>query len=452
MKKSFFLSLLIVLSVGTFSQWVVDYDPYLTTPYYINVVDTGTIWCLGYTSGWWDTVEVMTKTPEFGWQWGNGNDLPTGIQFLSIAGLNSTTAFVGDFYGRIYKTTNYGWNWSVIINAGSNYYVTDIKFSKVNKNVGYIFCCRNDNVAGIFKIYKTTDYGTTWQLFTPYFGNNVIGNKPQICVTDSNHAWIGLWCLSQNCPFVQIAYTTNGGADWLISNVDTGRRGILSVVFSFDNQYGIATTYKGITPHNLLISTNGGENWNLHDTLPSGLILSFITVPETSVWYVNGYTVFPNSTVKSYIYKSSNNGLNWLEMTSEDSTYDISDMDAVKLNGNIFAWAAYPGKVLKLVDTAIVIGINNNGSVIPDNFGLLQNHPNPFNPVTRIFYDIPKSSHVILTVYDVHGRELRKLVNEIKGTGRYSVEFVGTNLASGVYFYRLEAEKFSASKKMVLIK
>jgi len=453
MKKTFFLSLLIVLTAGTFSQWVVDVDPYHPYPYFVNVVDTGTIWCLGYNSGWWDDVELITKNQEYGWMWGNGNDLPTNIQYLSIAGINSTTAFVGDLYGHIYKTTNYGWNWSLIINAGSNYMVTDIKFSKVERNAGYIFCCRNDYAPAVSKIYKTTDYGNTWQLFTPYFGIVGFANKPSTWVTDSEHAWIGLWCLSQNCPSAQIAYTTNGGMNWQISNVESGRTGIQAIAFSYDNQYGIATTYKGMTPHNLFISTNGGENWNLKDTLPSGNILSFITVPETSVWYVNGYTVLPDTTIKSYIYKSSDNGLDWLEMTSEDSANVISDLDAVKLNGNIYAWATCSGKVLKLVDTAVVIGINNNGSVIPDRFGLFQNYPNPFNPNTTIEFDIPNSTNVTIKIYDVLGKIVAVLANnDFKNAGSYKVTWNASTFSSGVYFYRLTAGDFSNTRKMTLIK
>lgn len=434
------------------SQWVVDYDPNLVSPYYISVVDTGTVWCLGYT-GYWDNIEVMSKTPQLGWMCCMGNDLPVNVRYTCIAGINDTTAFVGDSFGRIYKTTNYGFNWSVILNAGNNYSVIDIKFSKVNRNAGYIFCARNDYGAGVFKIYKTTNYGNTWQLFTPYFGNITIDNKPQVWVTDADHAWIGLWCISQNCPYVQIAYTTNGGINWLTSNVESGRQGIQSVAFSYDNQFGIATSFKLWTPNNLLISTNGGLNWNFSDTIQGGNVLSFITVPESSVWYMNGMALYPDTTSEPYIYKSSNNGVNWIKMTSEDSIYTISDMDGVKLNNKIYMWAAYPGKVLKLVDSAVVIGINNEGSIIPDKYKLEQNFPNPFNPNSIIRYAIPKNSYVTIKIYDLQGREISVILNnEFKSAGKYSVNFNGVNFASGVYFYRIEVGDFVQSKKMVLVK
>ena len=85
-------------------------------------------------------------------------------------------------------------------------------------------------------------------------------------------------------------------------------------------------------------------------------------------------------------------------------------------------------------------GKNSNTIFIPQAFNLSQNYPNPFNPVTKINYDIPKNSMVKIIIYDILGREVMKLVNnEFKQPGRYVVEFNGTNLASGVYFYRIEA-------------
>ncbi len=98
-------------------------------------------------------------------------------------------------------------------------------------------------------------------------------------------------------------------------------------------------------------------------------------------------------------------------------------------------------------------GKNANTIFIPQVFHLSQNYPNPFNPLTKINYDIPQNSIVKLTIYDILGREVIKLVNnEFKQPGRYVVEFNGTNLASGVYFYRIEANDFIDSKKMVLVK
>jgi hypothetical protein len=88
---------------------------------------------------------------------------------------------------------------------------------------------------------------------------------------------------------------------------------------------------------------------------------------------------------------------------------------------------------------------------------LEQNHPNPFNPTTTIHYTLPAREHARLTVFDADGRRVRSLVDEVQGAGRHEATWDGRNqngtaVGSGVYFYRLTAGKFSASKKMVLLK
>ncbi|MCE1165619.1 MAG: T9SS type A sorting domain-containing protein, partial [Bacteroidetes bacterium] len=98
-------------------------------------------------------------------------------------------------------------------------------------------------------------------------------------------------------------------------------------------------------------------------------------------------------------------------------------------------------------------GVNN---VIPKTYELYQNYPNPFNPSTKIAFDLPQDGKVKLVIYDILGRQIKTLVdNELRTAGKYTIEFNGSNLASGIYFYRLQVEgvsKFTAVKKMVLIK
>ena len=83
---------------------------------------------------------------------------------------------------------------------------------------------------------------------------------------------------------------------------------------------------------------------------------------------------------------------------------------------------------------------------------LKQNYPNPFNPTTTINYSIPKTCFVTLKVYDMLGKEVTTLVNEERRTGNYKVDFDGSYLPSGVYFYRMQAGNFSETKKLVLLK
>lgn len=95
------------------------------------------------------------------------------------------------------------------------------------------------------------------------------------------------------------------------------------------------------------------------------------------------------------------------------------------------------------------IAININ---LPKKFDLQQNYPNPFNPVTNIKYNLPKDVFVKIKIYDILGREIKTLVNEFKQAGSYLISFNGSEFASGVYFYRIEAGSFIQVKRMVLVK
>jgi hypothetical protein len=98
------------------------------------------------------------------------------------------------------------------------------------------------------------------------------------------------------------------------------------------------------------------------------------------------------------------------------------------------------------------LGINSNNTEVPRNYFLSQNYPNPFNPTTTINYGIPVAGNVTLKVYDLLGREISTLVNEIKQPGIYSVNFDASNFASGVYIYKMETDGFTAFKKLSVIK
>lgn len=100
----------------------------------------------------------------------------------------------------------------------------------------------------------------------------------------------------------------------------------------------------------------------------------------------------------------------------------------------------------------IATGIKGNKAGPPVSFELSQNYPNPFNPTTVIEYAVPGAAHVSLKIYNVLGQEIETLVNKNQQVGRYSVDFDGSRLASGVYFYRLAAGNRAITKKMLLVK
>ena len=99
-----------------------------------------------------------------------------------------------------------------------------------------------------------------------------------------------------------------------------------------------------------------------------------------------------------------------------------------------------------------VVSVGEEGDGIPGSLSLAQNYPNPFNPVTNIRYQLPAQSHVMLKVFDVLGREVATLVNGVEEPGYKEVQFNGSNLSSGMYFYRLQAGSFVDVKKLLLLR
>ncbi|MEO6694675.1 MAG: T9SS type A sorting domain-containing protein, partial [Ignavibacteria bacterium] len=136
--------------------------------------------------------------------------------------------------------------------------------------------------------------------------------------------------------------------------------------------------------------------------------------------------------------------------TSEARSYSFNERAAtgnynyrlkqIDFNGNHAYYA---------LENEVIVGV-------PSAYALSQNYPNPFNPTTKIDYDLPYDGNVSITLYDLTGREVSKLVNEAKTAGYYTLQFNASNLSSGMYFYRISAEgnsnSFVTSKKMVLIK
>ncbi|MCX6162194.1 MAG: T9SS type A sorting domain-containing protein [Ignavibacteriae bacterium] len=110
-------------------------------------------------------------------------------------------------------------------------------------------------------------------------------------------------------------------------------------------------------------------------------------------------------------------------------------------------WNWAPNKILVIKTPT---GVGNNTT--PVYYSLDQNFPNPFNPVTKISYDVASLSKVTLTVFDILGNKVATLVDKKQEAGSYTVDFSGTNLSSGMYLYKIEAGGFTAVKKMTLVK
>jgi hypothetical protein len=126
--------------------------------------------------------------------------------------------------------------------------------------------------------------------------------------------------------------------------------------------------------------------------------------------------------------------------------------------GGYFWWyykqdcVPYTNSLWTVLNSAMTTLTGIVSNEIPVETYLGNNYPNPFNPVTKIEYAIPKTGLVTLKIYNNLGREISTLVNEIKSAGKYSFDFNANNLASGIYYYKLTTENFSDVKKMILLK
>jgi hypothetical protein len=190
----------------------------------------------------------------------------------------------------------------------------------------------------------------------------------------------------------------------------------------------------------MMATSNSGVNWTSLAVPGSGFTTG-ITGIGSQWWFTKGNSV----------YYSSNNGSSWSASTTQSGFYYHITKARAENNNNIWA-VRQNGGISKL---NYIIGIQPVNNIIPKNFSLSHNYPNPFNPSTKIRFEIPaeqREHEVKLFVYDITGRTAAELINCRLQPGTYETEFDGSYLASGIYFYRLTAGEFNSTKKMLLIK
>ena len=140
-------------------------------------------------------------------------------------------------------------------------------------------------------------------------------------------------------------------------------------------------------------------------------------------------------------------------LNGEVYTLKLNPSGSTKIAASNYAWPTFKGNNKRTGNKSeILTGINENNSNEVKEYTLAQNYPNPFNPSTIINYQVPASGLVTIKIYDVLGREIATLVNKEKSPGRYTVKFDGSNLASGLYFYRITTNNYIETKKMLLMK
>jgi hypothetical protein len=180
------------------------------------------------------------------------------------------------------------------------------------------------------------------------------------------------------------------------------------------------------------------------------------TVPGTGWQYIDLQTPFYWNGTQNLLIEICFDNTSWTANTTVNSTsapnmtwhQHLDNSTGCSMTGGS-AQSTRPNICMQM---NMIVGNSSGITELPKVFSLAQNYPNPFNPVTSIKYTVPKQSLVKLVIYDIIGREVATLVNEVKTPGNYAVSFDASNYSSGVYFYRMESGDFTNVKKMVLIK
>jgi len=377
----------------------------------VQTLDKNNVWIAGNSLSMLPSKGITLHTTDGGTNWTLFEYHPEIIN--SIFFTNEQLGWISCNNGTIGKTTNGGANWQYQQISGGD---INYKVFFINSQRGWV--CPSSS-----KIYHSFDSGETWNFsLTPttfydvYFVSDSVG-----------------WAIEKGAP--KIYYTSDGGYNWYLQ-YDNATVFVLSSLFFTDKENGWVCGYGG----KILHTSNGGKNWEsqISNTITPLIKLKFI---NTNIGWIAG----KNGT----ILFTTDGGENWSEQVSNTYNYLLSISFADQEFGIAVGSS---GTILKTENGGITYVAENNESTQPKDLLLSQNYPNPFNPITTIKYQIPELSFVTLRIYDVLGNEIETLVDEEKPVGSFDVEFDGTGLPSGIYFYRLQAGSFVETKKMVLMK
>ncbi|MBK8982072.1 MAG: T9SS type A sorting domain-containing protein [Ignavibacteria bacterium] len=427
MKRKLFLTALLLFFSFSFSSnppgWYVQQLPVNDFVNDIFFLDSLNGWLV--TDGRFsenDTSYIM-RTTNGGDNWTIQNAKKEKLNTVRFLDINTGYASGGlkwNYGNVLYKTTNGGTNWLTINNI-SGVAINDMFF--LNKDTGWV--CDDDILFG--GLYKTTNGSISWirQLDVSYKIQKIFFlNKDTGWACNSNVNG-GLY------------KTNNGGGNWEPMYEFPGS---LRALFFINSQNGWVSGAFGEENHTIQYTINGGANWTYAQGEVGGFDLKFV---NDSIGYAGG------GSQPLRIIKSTNGGRYWGYQSAQTSA-NISV--AVLRNDPLRVWAGRQVLIHTTDGGGVIVNVSKLSNGKPSRFELHQNYPNPFNPKTIINYELGITNLLSWKIYDVFGNEITTLVNEKHSAGSYSVEFDGSRLPSGIYFYRLETENFTETKKMVLAK
>lgn len=275
---------------------------------------------------------------------------------------------------------------------------------KINNNWS-VYCDTNSGYSGGAPLDIAIDNGNKW--IAPYFNG---------FVHYVNNSWTHF--TQQNSP---LPY------DWIYDiEIDNQQNKWIGVRFGWLVKYNNSSW-------TIFNHTNSGIPFNAS-------ILKILIDRNENKWLATGGGLVKYNDTVWTVYNDSNSPIasNSLTAISQDSNTNI--------------WIGTFGAGLSVFNENGIVSVQNISNEIPSHFKLHQNFPNPFNPETRITFEIKNRDNVNLSVYDIRGKKVSELVDKQLTPGFYQFEFNGSNLSSGIYYYRISLGRFSETKKMVLIK
>ncbi|MBI1769063.1 MAG: T9SS type A sorting domain-containing protein [Bacteroidetes bacterium] len=323
---------------------------------------------------------------------------------------------------RIYRSTNNGESWVLQNSTTFPFGVWRLALN----NQGTLFAGGN---SGGDSLRRSTDNGITWTIMS----NGLPPGIQDIQIHSNSDLYVGI---KNNWVF----RSTDNGYNWS-ALVNPGPSPDADAI-----AFGTSELYVGDDGRGFFKSTDGGSSWaQLNSGLPTdayGAVYVWALAVSSEGHLFAGLP-------RDGIYRSTNDGAQWDSInTGLDSLSRRIYALLIAPSGHIFAGTTHG--LYRSTQAVTHVGDDLNNLVTQ--YSLFQNYPNPFNPSTVIRYAVHYHSKIILKVYDLLGQEVTTLQNGFKQAGTYEVEWNTGTLPSGMYFYRLQADEFSETKKLMLLR